>query len=296
MPAVQAARIVLMETEIDSAKYQESDMHRQQSTQLTWSMQMVGGLLTVTLICGNAISTSAQGRPFNPPPGGSAPAPGGLGTVRLYNPPQGGSPPGSGSIGGSRSGSCTGASDLTFTALAPYSHVGATSATHPTFSWYVPDSQPIPIDFQLYAYGSDGELQRQPVYQTELSSTPGVMTLTLPETESGLVVGQRYYWQVALLCDPSHPSEDAIAGADIQIVEPTTPEDERWYDLLNAAANSGNGSSQTTDALLRELAMLERSNGEEWAADPNADPDALENSQEALQQSDRLMQIVDAMP
>jgi hypothetical protein len=52
-----------------------------------------------------------------------------------------------------------------------------------------------------------------------LSSTPGIMTYTLPSDFSGLTTGQKYIWQVFLVCNPNSPSQSLVVGAAINIVE-----------------------------------------------------------------------------
>lgn len=210
-------------------------MHRLSPPRLTcdsiWNYLLIGSLVLVT-----SLPALAQSRGYRPPRGGSAPSSRGM--------------------GGARSGSCTAATSAPFTALAPLSHIGQTTATHPTVALYVPDSQPLAVDFRIYRYESSGKLQPQPIYQSELSSQPGIMTITLPQSEPSLTVGQHYYWQAALICDPNHGSEDLIVGAEMQIVESSQPETERWYDLLQGA------SPAELTSLLQGLATLEQSSGD----------------------------------
>jgi hypothetical protein len=176
-------------------------------------------------------------------------------------------------MGGPRSGSCTGgSSDAPFTALAPLSHVGQTTDTYPTIALYVPDRQPLTIDFRIYRYESANQLQPQPVYRTELSSRAGIMTVPLPQSESPLAVGERYFWQAALICDPNHGSEDLIVGAEMQIVDGNIPEAERWYDLLQSATPS------EMTKLLQDLATLEQ----------------VSDKLEVRQQGQNLNQVVDS--
>ncbi len=190
-------------------------------------------------------------------------------------------------MGGTRGGSsCSAAASAPFTALAPLSHPGQTSATHPTVALYVPDSQPLDIDFRIYRYEPSGRLQPQPVYRTQLGSQPGIISISLPDSELPLTVGQRYYWQAALICDPNHGSEDLIVGADIQIVEASQPAAERWYDLLQAA------SSDELIRLLQELATLEETSG-------HTAETSTENAAETLaiqRQGERVKQVVEAQP
>lgn len=192
-----------------------------------------------------------------------------------YTPPEGEEPPSEAiGMGGSRGG-CAGDAQTSFTALAPVSHAGQTAATYPTVALYVPDRQPFLIEFRIYQYEAAGRLNPEPVYKVELSSTPGIMTVMLPQTQPPLVVWKRYFWQAALICDPNHGSEDLIVGADIQIVNSSIPESERWYDLFQTALSQEPSSST---ALLEELATLEQRFSEVWI----------------LQHSQQLNQIVEA--
>ena len=115
-----------------------------------------------------------------------------------------------------RRGGCLGSQAAQLTALAPYGHLGQTISTHPTFSWYVPDSQSLPIEFHLEEYSDQGDRRR--IKHIELHSTPGIMSLSLPEDQPGLVVGQQYRWQVVLFCRPNYPSSALVAKAEIERV------------------------------------------------------------------------------
>jgi len=44
------------------------------------------------------------------------------------------------------------------------------------------------------------------------------MKLSCCRRKPGLAVGQKYLWQVAILCDPNYPS-DLVAKAEIEVVE-----------------------------------------------------------------------------
>lgn len=216
-----------------------------------------------------------------------------LAQSRRYTPPRGGSAPTATGMGGARTGSCTREGSTAFTALAPISHVGQTAAPRPAIAIYVPDGPPLPIDFRLYQSGTVTRPQPQLVYQTELDSQPGIMSVTLPSTEAELTVGQRYYWQAALICDPNHGSEDLIVGADLEVVASTVPESERWYDLLQIALNETPPSST---ALLQELSTVEQTLGEALAQvkAPDTAEDQQELSQTVLRHSQQLNRIVAA--
>jgi hypothetical protein len=45
------------------------------------------------------------------------------------------------------------------------------------------------------------------------------MSYTLPSGSPGLTVGQKYVWEVILVCNPNSPSQSLVTGATINIVE-----------------------------------------------------------------------------
>lgn len=186
--------------------------------------------------------------------------------------------------GGSRGG-CTGDTTTTLTALAPQSHVGQTTSTHPTFAWFVPDSESYPILFQLYDYDTNNN--RQLVETINLQSSPGIMTLSLPKDKPGLSVGKRYRWQVVMLCNPNSPSSALVVEAEIDRVEmppalktslsATTDPIERaklyasgglWYDAMGEVLTSDNEKAREfTLSLLENLVELETSEAAETGSE-----------------------------
>lgn len=115
-----------------------------------------------------------------------------------------------------RRGGCNGESATELTVLAPQSHVGQTVSSHPTLAWYVPEATPTPLE--VYIYDITDREQRSLTYKAELTSTPGIMTLPLPEEHIGLEVGHRYVWQVVLLCNPNRPSGALITSTELEVV------------------------------------------------------------------------------
>ncbi|UBF30424.1 DUF928 domain-containing protein (plasmid) [Kovacikia minuta CCNUW1] len=129
-----------------------------------------------------------------------------------YRPPSRPSAPKQPGSNISRSGSCSSNSLGELTALAPLSHVGQTTSTHPTFAWFVPDQTSHPLEFRLFH-------NQQRLYRTEMQSQPGMMQFTLPQTEKGLMVGQDYRWQVVLVCNPNSPSSNIVTTAEVEVVQ-----------------------------------------------------------------------------
>ena len=170
-------------------------------------------------------------------------------------------------------GGCLDNSNTDLTAIAPYSHVGQTVATHPTFIWFVPDSESFPLEFHLDEYVGDGQVKT--IYRQTLSSKPGIMSLSLPNDLPGLTVGQKYLWKVVMRCTRYN---SVVVMAEMEIVAPT-PEFKTtfnntsgtsmlvdfyatnglWYDALAMASKTDFRQMELQNQLIQELAAIETS-------------------------------------
>jgi Domain of Unknown Function (DUF928) len=83
-----------------------------------------------------------------------------------------------------------------FMALMPVSNSGLTSAEHPSFWIYVPETPAKRLILTLRENGS------KPHSQTffNIPETPGVTSLSLPNSTPALEIGKTYQWAVALIC------------------------------------------------------------------------------------------------
>jgi hypothetical protein len=187
-------------------------------------------------------------------------------------------------VTGTRTGSCSDENLTTtseLTALAPHSYVGQTVSTHPTFAWFVPNAQPYQLKFQLSQYDTSGKPQE--VYKTSLQSEQGLMKVSLPKQHQGLSLGQKYVWQVVLICNPNKPSEALKATAEIKVAAPEKAIQTQlatakqplqkaeiyaasgfWYDAW-AATSIETRDLKSKDLqleLLNDLARSEETNGE----------------------------------
>lgn len=224
-----------------------------------------------------------QKNDFQPPPDNGMPgnlAPGG---IRAYQPPPYSTGPRRRTVGGTRGG-CDGTAAINLTALAPQGHIGQTTATHPTFVWYVPDGEPYPMQLQLYRYTSDAgeQLERVKFFDFE-QSQPGFMSFTLPEDEPPLAVGETYRWKVIIFCNPGRPSQVSLDEADLMVVEPPAGLDaagdpvavaERyaaaglWYDAIAALSQEpvSPAAAAYRSKILESLAELEADNPDDsWS-------------------------------
>ncbi len=149
-----------------------------------------------------------------------------------------------------------------FVALAPVSTPGKTQSLRPTVAWYIPHQTAYSLSFQFATVGTGTP---EILYQTDLTSSPGMMQLTLPEL--GLAIGQSYSWRVVLHCKVGSPSADQLVGGEIEVVAAdravspeiaSSPSSQQyaaaglWYDAFAIAA------PQERNQLLADLIELEQ--------------------------------------
>lgn len=177
-------------------------------------------------------------------------------------------------------GGCSGTETTNLTALAPYTHIGQTASTHPTLAWFVPDRQSYPVELQLSEYSpSSADGKGDTIHKIRLESSPGIMSYSLPQNQLGLSSGQRYVWQVAVLCNPNRPSEDLVVSTETVVVniptalqkQITTVKDSiaradlyaeagLWYDALAEVVllKDNPQAVDFTNRLLEQLIEIER--------------------------------------
>jgi hypothetical protein len=193
-----------------------------------------------------------------------------------YTPPPDQPPPKGTTTSSGPRGGCESSKGVPLTVLAPIKHVGQTASVRPTFAWFVPDTKPFPLEFKLFELTGNNSFKL--VEKLDLQSSSGIMKLSLPEDKPGLVIGQRYLWQIALKCDSNYPSTWVVARAQIEIVEmppnlktvlSTTKNPQEitqvyaraslWYDALREALETAEDSrlGAIASSLLADLAKLE---------------------------------------
>jgi hypothetical protein len=86
------------------------------------------------------------------------------------------------------------------------SNIGLTVAERPLLVAYLPGIEPGKMG-ELTLSNEDGTTQ---LFTTEFSvpSQPGVISLTLPTSVPPLEVGQRYQWQLRIMCEPDNLNAD----------------------------------------------------------------------------------------
>lgn len=150
--------------------------------------------------------------------------------------------------GGSRS-ECP-SPDPPLTVLAPSSNLGTTISNHPTLWVYVPytPSQASVGEFVLQTAQRD-DIMRLPF---TLPPSPGLVSVTVPESEAALLVEEEYLWYFNLYCDPDQNASPIYAQGWIRRLDANDDglidafdlrSDQYyaragiWFDALNELAN-----------------------------------------------------------
>ncbi|MBD1864474.1 MULTISPECIES: DUF928 domain-containing protein [Trichocoleus] len=254
--------------------------------------------LILTLSIGIAPMALAK---YRPPKRPSAPGGTGANTIRAYRPPKNPSAPRETGTNTTRGDNCDRKAEGKLTPLVPFSHIGQTSSSRPTFVWFVPDRTPHPLQFRLFTRTG------KPLYRTELQSQSGIMQVTLPANLAPLTIGQAYQWQVVLVCDPQVPSRNVVATAEIQVVEPdaslqnqlaAAPSPQQridlyaeaglWYDAIAVAFKASETAQNQSavldllDSLATSEVRLEAQPLQEWS-DRLRQIEAIERQRQASQ-------------
>jgi hypothetical protein len=121
--------------------------------------------------------------------------------------------------------------------------VDKTTSERPTFFVYLPS-----LDSQTAQFTLQNEARDKQLYSVtfKLTGKPGVVGISLPDSKPALQVGQKYFWQVAVGCDPDDSANVMAIGSWVERVQlPTTTESNRlamlaergiWQDVLTQIA------------------------------------------------------------
>jgi len=131
-------------------------------------------------------------------------------------------PPPSGRSSGSRGCGLTTAPTTTeapsLILLAPNQQRGQTTLARPTFAWFVRDAEPRPLEFRLYEVEKSQFKLIKHIKGDGLKSNAGIMMISLSDADPALTVGKRYRWQIEMVCNPSRPSSNLFAEAELDVV------------------------------------------------------------------------------
>jgi Domain of Unknown Function (DUF928) len=99
--------------------------------------------------------------------------------------------------------------------LIPATDGELTTSAHPTILVQNPDPTPQQAELSLWDENNNG------IYQTTLSlpGKAGIVSIKLPDSSPELVVGKRYKWSLALICDPRQRDRDVVVEGWMQRTE-----------------------------------------------------------------------------
>lgn len=178
-----------------------------------------------------------------------------------------------------RQDSCLSSADTAFMILGPDSDIGQTSASHPAFVWYLPQSATgYPVTFRLLAPNEAGI--PTPIHTAQIDYAAGFVKYQLPTSLPALTAGKEYRWQVVIECNPNYPSQSPSQELSFEVVpspaelspalaSATTEADRAnaygqsglWYEAIAQVAEANTATSRATrTGLLQNLSELESEN------------------------------------
>lgn len=102
-------------------------------------------------------------------------------------------------------------------ALVPGTNLGLTIAERPTFWFYVSEQvkSTTPVEFMLV------DDQENTVYKDsfEVTVSPGIIGIKLPQNVSALEIGKRYHWTLSVVCNPGNSRETANVDGEVWRVD-----------------------------------------------------------------------------
>lgn len=159
-----------------------------------------------------------------------------------------GQPPGTNKSGGVRGGCAAAFEGRQLIALvqngkSTFSNPELTTQEHPTLLFYLPlarnpnfttkDGQVYnltSVEFELQDKDENPVLKNQKIVLS-LPNQPGIVSLTLPKTESSLELDKEYFWIFRIVCDPNDNSANPSVAGWIKRVSPGSS-DNVWFDRL----------------------------------------------------------------
>lgn len=138
-------------------------------------------------------------------------------SAAAYKPPKTQKPPSTYTESSGVRGRCKESiSANSITLLAPIRHVGQTSSSHPKLAWFVDNSQPIPMELSFYEF--DSQQKPKLIHKQTITSYPGKNQFQLTSNQPGLLIGNRYMWQLQTKCNYNRPSQDLVLRAEVERV------------------------------------------------------------------------------
>ncbi|HAJ60635.1 MAG TPA: hypothetical protein DCP31_16335 [Cyanobacteria bacterium UBA8543] len=104
---------------------------------------------------------------------------------------------------------------------SPLTSLQLTVSAHPTFLVYIPQTNAKSVEFTLVTQDKDNS--EKGIYQTTLAltSTPSIISISLPATAPMLEIGKDYKWIVVMACQTGEPTpEDPFVEGLVRRIQP----------------------------------------------------------------------------
>jgi hypothetical protein len=166
-------------------------------------------------------------------------------------------------------------------------HVDKTASAHPMFFVYVPANAGKMAQFTLQMEQPASRAMRQ-LYSVRfpLTGQAGIVGVALPTTRPGLQMGQKYVWQMALICNPDNRSADKTISGWVERVAAPTGVPTADGDALTALAEQGIWQDVVTGLALRRYQNSQDANAAaDWA-------DVMEDAGLAELKQTQIVQII----
>lgn len=132
---------------------------------------------------------------------------------RYFQPVNPSSPRSPHTSSGTRGNDSCFASDVAPRIFAPNSFVGITANAQPQLTWFLPEEEPVPVEFSVYTVDTAGSYELEHLQMLTYAS--GITQYQLPVE---LEQGTRYIWQLVLECNPNRPSAALVYQAEMEFV------------------------------------------------------------------------------
>lgn len=172
-----------------------------------------------------------------------------------------GKPPGSSRAGGVRGECFVGDRERPFIALVDGSNPTLTTQASPTFLFYSPYSQNpnaknsrndrvMTAELELRDENEESVLKSEKIVFA-LPDNPGLVKITLPNTETVLEPNKEYFWVFRVICDPNDNTANPSVSGWIKRV--TVGGENLWFDRLQQITQSPMSHLEKWRQLLREV-------------------------------------------
>jgi len=168
--------------------------------------------------------------------------------------------------------------EKSLTALIPIKNPVLTTSSHPTILIYIPDQPQAILKGEFWINSPDGKTRLNKKIHFTFRSTPGIISITLPNLpNNSLEKNQFYSWYFKLYCNDNTPNQPDLAVKGWVRRIPMTPESQKlieagkpdiWYDTLTTIYQRLNQSPNDSTLRGKWSFLLQMIDAQELANEP----------------------------